>query len=46
MFEKARVKIQDILKAKKPYKLPASIENDIDQYVKKVEERKINEYIN
>lgn len=46
MFEKARVKIQEILKTQETYKLPASIENDIEQYIKKVEERNINEYIN
>lgn len=46
IFEKARLKIQTILEMHESYKLSANLEQKIEQYTKKVEERNINEYIN
>lgn len=46
IFEKARLKIQKILEMHESYRLSAILEQKIDQYTKKVEERNINEYVN
>jgi trimethylamine--corrinoid protein Co-methyltransferase len=46
IFEKARLKIQTILEMHESYKLSANLEQKIEQYTKKVEERNINEYVN
>jgi trimethylamine--corrinoid protein Co-methyltransferase len=46
IFKKARIKTRELLDTHESYALPTSIEQEIDKYIKKVEERNINEYLN
>ncbi|MFW9872739.1 MAG: trimethylamine methyltransferase family protein [Candidatus Thorarchaeota archaeon] len=45
IFNKAQNKTQEILETHQSYELPSDIEHEINQYIKKVKERNINEYI-
>jgi len=46
IFQKAHLKVQEILQTHEAYRLSADQEQKLNQYIKKVEERNINEYIN
>ena len=46
IVDKARKKVDEILKNHTPYELPKSVEQKIDEYIKEVEKRNINEYLN
>jgi trimethylamine--corrinoid protein Co-methyltransferase len=46
IINKAQLKIQDILKTYESKVLEPNLEKKIDNYIKKVEKRNINEYIN
>ncbi|MFX1574508.1 MAG: trimethylamine methyltransferase family protein [Promethearchaeota archaeon] len=43
---KSQIRIEELLKNHKPKVLKPNLEKEIDSYIKKVEERNINEYIN
>lgn len=46
LITKAQIRIQEILKNHKPNVLQLDLEKEIDDYIKKVEERNTNEYLN
>jgi trimethylamine--corrinoid protein Co-methyltransferase len=46
IFEKARIRTWELIKTHESYELSSEKEREIDQYIKNVEKRNINEYIN
>ena len=46
IIDKARIKVEEILKKHVPYVLSMEVEKEIELYVHKVEKRNINEYLN
>ncbi len=45
IIDKAQIKVQEILKSHKTYELKSDLEKKLDDYIKFVEKRNINEYI-